>query len=174
MNNTLSSLAGEGANYFPASGQPPIGPADTPLVQMNEVVQHHLLSRRPQIEAMQVIIRYDALPQVAGSRQDVAALLSHVFNSILDNPPAGTKLFIYIRCEIDKSEIMDLTLPDGFQQYQISVYTNIVADESWQLQQQPVLAEMKALAERLKGTFDHYSIVKTGCLYQLVLPGKIE
>ncbi|MGV3657964.1 MAG: hypothetical protein ACO1NX_08415 [Chitinophagaceae bacterium] len=174
MNNTLSTLAGENANRFPASGQPATGPADTPLVDMNEVVQYHLLSRRSLVEAMKVIIRYDALPQIAGSRQDVAALLSHVFNSILDNPPAGTKLFIYIRCEIDKSEIMDLSLPDGFQQYHVSVYTNIVADESWQLQQQPVLDEMKVLTQRLKGSFDHYSITKTGCLYQLMLPGKLK
>ena len=173
MNNTPISLAGEDANYFPANGQPALGPADATLVNMNEVVQHHLLSRRTQLEAMQVIIRFDALPHISGSREDASALLSHVFNSILESPPVGIKLFIYIRCEKDKSEVMDLSLPEGFQQYNISVYTNIVADETWQLVQQPVLADMQHRATRLNGSFAHYSITKTGCLYQLVLPGKL-
>ena len=61
MNNTPITLTGEDANYFPANGQPALGPADTALVNMNEVVQHHLLSRRTQLEALQVIIRFDAL-----------------------------------------------------------------------------------------------------------------
>ena len=173
MSNILSAWTGEDANYFPANDQPASTPAGTPLVNLNEVVQYHLLSRRPQIEALQAIIRFDALPHVATSRQDMGVLVSHLFNSILDNPPAGTKLFIYIRCEIEKTEVMDLSLPEGFQHYSIGVYTNIVADEAWQLVQQPVLAEMQAIAAKAHGNFIHHRIVKTGCLYQLVLPGKL-
>ena len=173
MTNTPKTLTGEEANFFPVNGQPAPGPVDTTLVNMNEVVQHHLLSRRTQLEAMQVIIRFDALPHISGSREDVSALLSHVFNSILESPPGGTKLFIYIRCEKDKSEVMDLSLPEGFQQYCILVYTNIVADEAWQLVQQPVLTDMQQRTTCLNGSFTHYSITKTGCLYQLVLPGKL-
>ena len=173
MSNALSSLAGEDANYFPANAQSAPVPADTTLVNMNEVVQHHLLIRRTQLDALQAIIRFDAMPHIGGSREELSALVSHIFNSILESPPAGTKLFIYIRCEKDKSEVMDLTLPEGFQRYNISVYTNIVADEAWQLMQQPILADMQTRTARLNGTFDHYSITKTGCLYQLVLPGKL-
>lgn len=173
MTNTPITLTGEEANYFPVNGQLASGPADAALVNMSEVVQHHLLSRRTQLEAMQVIIRFDALPHISGNREDVSALLSHIFNSILESPPAGTKLFIYIRCEKDKSEVMDLSLPEGFQQYCILVYTNIVADEAWQLAQLPVLTDMQQRATRLNGTFAYYSITKTGCLYQLVLPGKL-
>lgn len=173
MNITPISLTGEDANYTPVNGLPAQGPADTALVNMNEVVQHHLLSRRTQLEAMQVIIRFDALPHVSGSREDVSALFSHVFNSILESPPTGTKLFIYIRCEKEKSEVMDLTLPEGFQQHCILVYTNIVADKTWQLAQQPVLADMQYRTARLNGSFEHYSITKTGCLFQWVLPGKL-
>ena len=173
MNNTLLALAGEDANYLPASGQPVPGPDDAPLVNLNEVVQYHLLSRRQQVEALQAIIRFDTLPHVAAFRQDLSMLVSHLFNSILDNPPVGNKLFIYIRCEKEKSEVMDLTLPEGFQRYEISVYTSILADERWQQQQQPVLTDMQTLAARTGGAFTHYSIAKTGCLYHLVLPGKL-
>jgi len=173
MSNTPLSLTGEGAHFFSANGQPATAPADVTLVNLNEVVQHHLLSRRTQLEALQVIIRFDALPHISGSREDASALLSHIFNSILESPPDGTKLFIYIRCEKEKSEIMDLTLPEGFQRFDIAVYTNIVADATWQLVQQPVLTDMQQRAARLQGNFEHYSITKTGCLYHLLLPGKL-
>lgn len=173
MNNALSSLPGDNANYFPGNAQPHPGDAACALVNMNEVVQYHLISRRQQIEALQAIIRFDALPQVSASREAISKMVNLIFNSILDFPPAGTKLLIYIKCEPENPEIMDLSLPEGFQQYAISVYTNIITDEAWQQAQQQPLTEMQTLAEGAAGTFSSYNIAKTGCLYSLLLPGKL-
>ena len=173
MNNALSSLPGDNANYFPGNAQPHPGDAACALVSMNEVVQYHLISRRQQIEAMQAIIRFDALPHVTAGREVISKMISLIFNSILDYPPAGTKLLIYIKCEPEKSEVMDLSLPEGFQQFVISVYTNIITDEAWQQEQQQPLAELQALVEGAAGSCSHYHIAKTGCLYNLLLPGKL-
>jgi len=173
MNNALSSLAGDQANLRPVNAQPAPDTPGVTLVNLNEVVQYHLLSRRQQIEALQAIIRLDVLPHISTGGQELSRMMSHIFNSILDHPPAGTKLFIYIKCEKEATEVMDLSLPEGFQQHLISVFTNIVADDAWQQLQQPVLDEMQRLAQSANGTFISFNIVKTGCLYQLVLPGKL-
>lgn len=170
MKDALSSLAGDNSIYRPASAQPAPAP---PLADMNEAVQQYLHSRQGQAGAAQAIIRLDALPLLLGHRQDVYQLVCHLFNSILAHPPAGTRLLLYVKCEIEKSEIMDLSLPAGLQPFVISVYTNIVADEAWQQQQQPALARLHTLAAHLQGSFTSYRIANTGCLYRLVLPGKL-
>ncbi len=168
MNNVLSSLAGEGAPYTPAHAQP----TSEQLVNLDEVLRNELAARQQQVNALQAIIRFDALPHVQSSQPNMARMLNHIFSSILAYPPAGTKLFIYIKCEKERTEVMDLSLAEGFQRYDVSVFTNIVANESWQHQQQPHVAELKQLVESAKGTFSFFAIEKTGCLYQLVLPGK--
>jgi hypothetical protein len=172
MKNDLSPLAGNSSGYGPANM--PL-PADVPvaaLVDLNEVVQYELIARRQQVQALQAIIRFDALPHITGTRPVAAQVFHHIFNSIIQHPPAGTKLFIYIKCEKERSEVMDLSLPEGWQPYEISVFTNINANESWQQQQQAARANIKQGIESSKGTFENFAIDKTGCLYKLVLPGK--
>lgn len=172
MNYTLSPLAGHSSGYVPA-GVPL--PADVPpaaLVDLNEVMQYELVARREKVQALQAIIRFDALPHISCTRPLIAEVFHHLLNSITEHPPAGTKLFIYIRCEKEMSEIMDLTLPEGFQRYEISVFTNINANESWQQQQQAALTDIKQKIESINGTFESFAIDKTGCLYKLVLPAK--
>lgn len=172
MNNDLSPLAGNSSGYVPANGPLPAKVPVTALVDLNEVVQYELITRRQQIQALQAIIRFDALPHINNTRPVAAHMFHHIFNSIIQHPPAGTKLFIYIKCEKDRNEVMDLTLADGFQQYEISVFTNINANESWQQQQQAARANIKQGIESSKGSFESFAIEKTGCLYKLVLPGK--
>jgi signal transduction histidine kinase len=172
MNYTLSPLAGHSSGYVPAGA--PL-PADVPpaiLVDLNEVMQYELAVRREKIQALQAIIRFDALPQINGSRLLIAQVFHHILNSIIEHPPAGTKLFIYIRCEKEASEIIDLALAEGFQRYEMCVFTNINANESWQQQHQAILTDIRQSIESIQGTFESFAINKTGCLYKMMLPAK--
>lgn len=172
MNYTLSPLAGHSAGYVPAQVPLPGDVTPATLVNLNEVIQYELVARREKIQALQAIIRFDALPHINSTRPLATQVFHHILNSIIQHPPEGTKLFIYIRCEKEMSEIMDLSLPEGFQQHEISVFTNINANESWQQQQQAVLTDIRQSIESIQGTFESYAIDKTGCLYKLVLPAK--
>ena len=157
MNNALSSLTGDSAKYSPASVQPFLNQ----LTNFNDVVQYELITRQQQIHALQAIIRFDALPHVKGDKAVMANIIHYIFNSILSNPPAGTKLLIYIKCEKERTEVMDLSVTDDFQNFDISVFTNIIANESWQLQQQPQMAALKQMVESVHGTFNSFAIEKT-------------
>jgi hypothetical protein len=173
MNDALSSLAGDSPGYVPANVPPAAGSSVTELTDLNEVIQYELIARRQQIQALQAIIRFDTLPIVNTLRPVMAQMFHLLFDSILQYPPSGTKLLIYIKCEKERSEIMDLSLPEGFQPFEISVFTNINANENWQQQQQAAISGIKQSAESIKGTFESFAIDKTGCLYKLVLPGKL-
>jgi hypothetical protein len=173
MNKVLSSLSGDSAGYLPGNVPPAADVSGNVLTNINEVVQYELIARLQQIQALQAIIRFDALPLVNTSRPVVAQIFHFIFDSIFQHPPAGTKLFIYIKCEKERTEVMDLSLPVGFQPYEISVFTNIIANENWQQQQQAAITGIKQGIESIKGTFENFAIDKTGRLYKLVLPGKL-
>ncbi len=173
MNNSLSPLAGNG-NYSAGNVQPVPAGAAVELVNLNEIVQNNLIARRHKIEDLQAIIRYDVLPLVNGDALRFSKMFTLILNSILDHPPAGTKLFIYIKCEKDKSEILDLSLPEDFQHFAVSVYTNITTDASWQQLQQQHVEDINSMVQAVNGSFSHHSIVNTGCLYQMKLPGKLQ
>ena len=172
MNNILSPLAGNSPGYVPANV--PL-PADVPavtLVDLNEVVTAELTAYRETVQALQAIIRFDPLPHTNCTQPLTAQVFHHILHSIIQHPPEGTKLFIYIKCEKERSEIMDLSLTNGFQRYEISVFTNINANESWQQQQQATTTDIRQSIESSNGTFESFAIDKTGCLYKLVLPAK--
>ena len=169
MNDALFSLAGGPSGKVPAGN--PLS-ADAALVNLGEVMQYELLVRQPLMQQLQAIVRFDALPQVAGTQPQMARLFQLMLDSIVHHPPAGTKLLLYLKCERVATDILDLSLPEGFQQFGLSVFTNIIANEAWQLQQQAALAEMENLVLQAKGSFSFSAIVKTGCLYQVQLPGK--
>ena len=174
MNNALSSLSGGSPGYLPDNVPPAAEVSGTGLTDINEVVQYELISRQQQVQALQAIIRFDALPLVNTTRPVIAQMFHFIFDSIFQHPPSGTKLFVYIKCEKERTEVMDLSLPEGFQPYEISVFTNIIANENWQQQQQAAITGIRQGAESIKGTFENFAIDKTGCLYKLVLPGKFK
>lgn len=169
MNDAFLSRAGGTFGNKPAGDSLS---ADETLVNLNDMLQYELQVQQPRIQQLQAIVRFDTLPQVTGAQPSMARLFQLMLDSIIQYPPAGTKLLVYLKCERDTSEIMDLSLPVGYQQFGISVFTNIIAHQDWQLQQQAAITEMESLVQSAKGKFTFSPIIKTGCLYHLQLPGK--
>jgi hypothetical protein len=174
MDNLLSSLTGNNKEYSAGNIQPEPNGAPEKEVNLNEVVHNNLVARRQKIEDLQAIIRYDALPVIKGDALMVSKTFSMILNSILDHPPAGTKLFIYIKCEKEKSEIMDLSLGKDFQYFALSIFTNITTDAHWHQAQQQHVEDIKTAIHQLFGSFNCHAITNTGCLYHMVLPGKLQ
>ncbi|HVG42104.1 MAG TPA: hypothetical protein VM888_10885 [Chitinophagaceae bacterium] len=142
------------------------------IVDLNEVVKDCLSAVENELQRINAIVRYDALPLISGNKKKLLALFSNLFHSIIKHPPKATKLFIYVRSQRSSSDIMDLSLPDGYQNFTISVHTNILCNEAWQKVYEKALLENSSLLHSIGGFFTFNSIVNTGCLYTLQLPGK--
>src|SRR3712207_4744267 len=105
MDNILSSPTGN--NKEQAVVNVTSLPVDNiAFIDLNGVVQNNLAERKDKIKETQAIIRYDVLPQVRGDASGIIRMFQFIFNSILEYPPAGTKLFIYIRCERHATDVM--------------------------------------------------------------------
>lgn len=172
MDNSMASFTGNNVGYSGAPA-PHVLPLtdESSLVNLNLVVQN-LLQAMQQVKELQAIIRFDLLPQVIGNDTELHEVFENLFTSIINHPPAGNKLFIYIRCEKAKSETMDLRLPEGFCLYTIGIYTNIKADERWLQLHQQQQERSKGIIQQMMGTLITHPITNTGCLYELELPGK--
>jgi light-regulated signal transduction histidine kinase (bacteriophytochrome) len=171
MDNSMASSTGNNVGYSgaPATHVLPVT-EENGLVNLNHVIQQLLQALAKEVKALQAIIRFDLLPFVKGNGTELYEVFENLFTSIINHPPAGNKLFIYIRCEKARSETMDLRLPEGFCLYTICVYTNIKVDEAWLHQHQQVRA--RKLIQQMMGNLITHPITNTGCLYELELPGK--
>jgi len=143
-------------------------------LDLNVIVAEQLASFKEDLDHLKAIIRYDVLPCINGSRGKVSHLFSNIISSIVKYPPALTKLIVYFRSQEASPEVMDLTLPDGFKLFTISIFTNIQATENWRLKNSTLIADCAAIIKSLEGTFATHFIVNTGCLYALHLPGKMN
>jgi hypothetical protein len=142
------------------------------LVNLNDVLKDSLFSFEKELKNGKAIYRHDELPLVRGNKKELVQLFSNLLHSILYHPPVHTKLLIYFRVQKQGAEVMDLSLPDGFINYTVSVYTNILGDENWRLKNEALLNDCSSIVSEIKGYFTFYNISTTGCLYNLQLPGK--
>lgn len=144
------------------------------LVSLMQVVRENLVEMRPQTDNLQAIIRYDSLPIVLGKESDLNQLFKIMLHAIIDHPPVESKLFIYIRSESLKSDVMNLQVPEGFGQIAISVYTNIIADASWKQLHKKEIEKCGEIINSMHGNFTCHEIVNTGCLFDIELNGKLN
>jgi hypothetical protein len=118
------------------------------------------------------VIRCDELPFVHESGDKMANTFQYILNFILSNPPRGATLFLYIKCEIAKTEFIDLSLNSFDKLYRISFHTNSEANtkdfpEELQKYCSDSLTEMK-------GKFSINTEPGTGWLFNLEVPGKLK
>lgn len=144
------------------------------LVNLNEVVSKSLLTLHDKVKKLKAIIRQDFLPVVKGSEVAFTQVFHTLYGSIINYPPGATKLFIYTRCEKEVSEVMDMSLPEGFENYRICIYTNITTDAGWQQTYCPAIEEVKSILKSNNAQLSCQDITNTGCLYVISLPGKLQ
>lgn len=144
------------------------------LIDLNRLVQQVFEEHQPTVVQLQTIVRCDTLPLVQGSKQCLLALFRAAVGLALEHPPRNSKLFIYIKCERKASDVMDLSIPDGFIQYEIRFYTNSNTSPGWEKVNINTLALGEQLSSESKGVLEFPAARNAGYLFTLNLPGKIN
>lgn len=144
-------------------------------VNLNEIFQSGMQKHVSGEKKTLSIVRSDKLPVVNGQREQFVQLLNMMIEMIVSYPPAISKLFLYVKCEVvaQDPEITDLRPAGDQQMYTLCFYTNITTDDRWKLICKERLAECSVIAAQNRGSFSFFPICNTGCIFSLTLPGKI-
>ncbi|MEP6847137.1 MAG: hypothetical protein ABI861_14090 [Panacibacter sp.] len=143
------------------------------IVDLNNIVKECISDFGNEFLQLKAIFRYDLLPCIPSSKDKIVTLFSNIINSIIQHPPISTKLLVYVRSQL-QPEIMDLSLPEGFENFSITVYTNITANDQWRNKNEGLIAQCASIVKGIGGQLTCYNIATTGCLYTLQVPGKID
>jgi hypothetical protein len=146
----------------------------TGLLSLNGILQESLKKAQAQVDKAQLIVRCESLPTVQADHSEMVKLFDDLIAMILNQPPNTTRLFLYIDCEQDNSDIIDMTLQPGFKKHLIKFHTNITTHEHWKIQNNDTLINCKQILSRHNGNLVVNDVSSTGCLFSVSLPGKIE
>lgn len=175
MNNSfVASLNGSIQPARPGLEVPHPAYSKDGLTDLNRLVQQVFEEHQQRVAQMQTIVRCDTLPLVQVGEQSLLALFRNIVGLVLEHPPRNSKLFIYIKCERKATDIIDMTIPDGFIQYEIRFYTNSNNSPDWQKVNIDTLALSEQLSSESKGVLEFPAIRNAGYLFTLNLPGKIN
>ena len=143
-------------------------------VDLNSVINQVFEKKKHVLQEQMAIVRCDVLPSVKGDTEKLYRLIDHLLNMIVNHPPAGTQLFIYVKCEPSRSEIIDLGISDDVKLFDISFHTNIHNGQDWYCLYNPVLQECALICKQHNGSFEANPISKSGCIFTLTIPGKFN
>lgn len=141
-------------------------------VKLSEIIQQSLQKFHKEVKSKKLIFRCEPLPAIPGDKLQIYKLLDGLVAAIITNPPIGNKLFLYVNCEKEKTDGMELTLTNGYKKYVIEFHTNIHTDQFWKIKNEGIMHECISIAQSCQGNLHVNDISKTGCLFSLSLPGK--
>ncbi|MBO9573018.1 MAG: hypothetical protein J7497_12570, partial [Chitinophagaceae bacterium] len=127
-----------------------------------------------EVHHLQLIVRCESLPKIKADGEETMKLFDDLLRMILNHPPQTSRLFLYVDCEEDSGDVMDMTLEEGFKQYIIKFHTNVTSHGNWKLINSQSLMNCRQILSRYNGNLAVNEISKTGCLFSLSLQGKIE
>ncbi len=119
-----------------------------------------------------VVVRCENLPVIRGNREECMRLFNILTESIFSAPPNGSKRFLYVDCEEDKS--LQTPPGEGFQWFRIRFHTNITTGESWMKAHQEALDDCTRILSAHGANFAAHHINHTGCLFSITVAGKSQ
>jgi len=143
------------------------------MLSLNYVFKESMKKSQAQANNLQIIVRCENLPYIKGSHIEIARLFDMLLDMILGNPPHNSKLYLYVGCEEDTTDIID-TRFEGSRQYLIKFYTNCATHEHWKVLNSQSLINCKQILSNHHGNLVVNNISSTGCLFTIALPGKFE
>ncbi len=147
---------------------------NTGLLSLNDVLKESLRKAQSQVENLQLIIRCESLPDIKADYSEMLQLFDELLNMILNYPPKTSRLFLYVDCEEETTDVIDMTLDAESKRYTIKFNTNITTHENWKLMNTQSLINCRQILSRHNGNLVVNDISSTGCLFSLSLPGKME
>jgi light-regulated signal transduction histidine kinase (bacteriophytochrome) len=144
------------------------------LLSLNDVLRESLKKVQAKVDNLQLIVRCENLPQIKTSSGDLPTLFDDLLGMILNHPPTSSKLFLYIDCEEETTDLIDMPLEEGFKRYIIKFFTNVHTHENWKLVNSQTLVNCRQILSNHNGTLVVNDISSTGCLFSVTLPGKFE
>lgn len=144
------------------------------LLPLNEILQESLKKAQAQVDRVQLIVRCESLPMIKADHDEMIKLFDDLISMILNQPPNTTRLFLYVDCEEDRSDIIDMSLSEEYRRYVIKFHTNITTHEHWKLVNSQTLANCRQILSRHNGNLVVNDVSSTGCLFSVSLPGKFE
>jgi signal transduction histidine kinase len=144
------------------------------LISLNDLIKETLRRAQSEVDSVQLIVRCETLPQVKADRDGMLKLFDELLGMILKYPPKSSRLFLYVDCEEDASDLIDMNLEEGFKRYSIKFFTNIITHDTWKLVNSQALIHCRQILSNHNGNLVVNDISSTGCLFSVQLPGKIE
>lgn len=144
------------------------------LLDLNIVLKASLKKAQSQLDHLELIVRCEALPQIKADHEEIMKLFDDLLGMILSHPPQTSQLFLYVGCEEDSGDVIDMTLEEGLKRYTIKFHTNVTTHENWKLINSQCLVKCRQILSRHNGNLAVNEIRNTGCLFSVSLPGKIE
>jgi hypothetical protein len=147
-----------------------------PTVQLNHVLRDITGKYKEDGLRGNIIYRCENLPGVEGLTSQYYILFNHLLSILLFNWGAYKHSFLHINCqEVKKdAEGIDLSLSNGTKSFAINLSTSIRLQPHWSKQFQPQIQECIELLLMNKGDLQIYSERITGCLFTVLLPGKLS
>lgn len=143
------------------------------LLDLNTVLKESLKKAQAEVDHLQLIVRCESLPHVRADRDGMVRLFDNLLGMILTHPPQTSRLFLYVDCEEETDDVIDMNLEEGFKRYIIKFHTNVTTHDNWKLVNSQTLINCRQKLSEYNATLAANEISKTGCLFSLSLPGKI-
>jgi hypothetical protein len=144
------------------------------LLSLNAVLKESLKKAQSKIDNLQLIVRCESLPQIKADHEEMADLFDDLLGMILNHDLSSSRLFLYVDCEENSGDLIDMTLEEGFKRYTIKFHTNVTTHDNWKLVNSQALVNCKRILFKHNGNLAVNEISKTGCLFSVSLQGKIE
>lgn len=144
------------------------------LLDLNTVLQESLKKAQVRVDHLQLVVRCESLPQIKADHDEMVKLFDDLLGMILNHPPQASRLFLYVDCEENSNDVIDMNVEKGFEPYIIKFHTNVTTHDNWKLVNGQTLVKCRQILSKYNATLAVNEISKTGCLFSLSLQGKIE
>jgi hypothetical protein len=141
------------------------------FISLNEIFKESLTKAQTAANHLQITLRCETLPHVAGNQAELAKLFDELLDIILKYPPSGSRLFLYLDCEEEKKA--DTLLQDTFRRFVLKFHTNAGVPDNWKVVNSQALVNCKQILSDHNGNLALGHSSRTGCLFSISLPGKI-
>ena len=143
-------------------------------VSLNDLFSESMRKAQAANDRLKVIVRCETLPLVRVNQRDMTQVFDTLIALILSQSVKTSTIYLYIDCEESKESVGAQPATEGWRYFSIRFHTNISTTGNWRDQHADALQKCSRIVASHQGTLQVNSVVNTGCLYTISLPGKLQ